>query len=114
MNILEFIEFARNNGGGSFNFMSGKTNPETGYMVALADFQQVSTGIDDEIVKMYTRDHAEFLVQDNMYLGLWLANGLWYYDVSMNVESLGKAVQIGLENNQLAIWDCANNREIKL
>jgi hypothetical protein len=114
MNVLEFIEFARKNGGGSFNFITGKVNPTTGYMVALKDFQQVSCSLDAELVKMFTREHAEFLIRDDVYLGLWLSNGLWYYDVSINVEGLGKAVQVGLENNQLAIWDCKNNDEIKL
>jgi hypothetical protein len=114
MNILQFIGWAKENGGGSYNFITGEINPTTGYMVALKDFQQVSAVLDENLVKMYTREHAEFLIRDDVYLGLWLSNGLWYYDVSINVEGLANAVLMGVKNRQQAIWDCANNREIQL
>jgi hypothetical protein len=114
MNILQFIQFAIDNLGGSYNFITGDHNPEKGYMVSIEGHGRVSGILTEEGVKEFCRENADFLLSDDVYLGLWYSEGVWHYDLSINVQGLGKAVQAGLLNNQLAIWDCENNREIQL
>ena len=47
-------------------------------------------------------------------LGLWENQGKLYIDVSINYQDLETAKSFGKANEQLAIWDLKNNKEIKI
>jgi hypothetical protein len=51
-------------------------------------------------------------VSNEMHFGSWLADGILHLDIVRHVESLGRALEIARNNNELAIWDCANKRDI--
>jgi len=48
------------------------------------------------------------------YIGLWVNNNHIYIDFSANIVDLDKAIEYAKENDQLAIWDVANAKEIKI
>jgi hypothetical protein len=48
------------------------------------------------------------------YIGLWVNGGYLYLDYSANILDLDKALEYARSNDQLAIWDIANAKEIKI
>jgi len=50
------------------------------------------------------------------YIGYWKdsSSGLEYLDVTVHSRTLERAVEIARTYNQLAIWDIANNKEIRV
>jgi hypothetical protein len=117
MNIMKFIAQAKQDNGGSYCLMTGYFNPTTGYMVSLECAEQKFEHFPSDIaVQQYILNNAERLCYHNRYLGLWYNEdkALWYMDVSVNVEEYASARLMGAINKQIAIWDCAKNKEIKL
>lgn len=117
MNIIKFIAQAKQDNGGSYCLMTGYFNPTTGYMVSLEGAEQTFEHFPSDIaVQQYILNNAERLCYHNRYLGLWYneEKALWYMDVSVNVEDYDTAIRIGIMNSQIAIWDCAAGKEIKL
>lgn len=83
----------------------------TGYAVAVADTQD-SFGPDGlaKVVR-YVQDHQEV----NAFGGWYNSeNGQYYYDATIIVDDLERAIELGRANNQIAIFDLANMREIRL
>lgn len=83
----------------------------TGYAVAVAATQD-SFGPEGlaKVVK-YVGEHSEV----NAFGGWYNSeNGEYYYDATIIVESLEQAVELGRANDQIAIFDLANCKEIRL
>jgi len=116
-NIQGFIIEAKANGGGSYNLNTGNTNPNKGYMVSIEGCEEIHKEFPtDEKIREYVLTHSELLAMDDKYLGIWYNDKKqqWYLDVSINISNRGKARLFGSINKQIAIWDCANGKEIKL
>lgn len=122
-NLKEFLKATMKNGGASFNLVTGELNPKTGYMVALIGHEKIIAGVSDEKqlqyhIADYIKDKAILLASgitdDKKYLGTWVNDGKLYLDVSINFVDKAMAVEIATRSNQLAIWDCANQTEIKI
>ena len=85
-------------------------NPVTaGYCVALSETQN-SFGINglEKVVKLAK--------QNNYCVGGWLdsESGKYYYDCTIVVDSLEKALLYGQLNNQIAIYNLNADQEIRL
>jgi hypothetical protein len=50
----------------------------------------------------------------NTYIGLWVDNGLIYLDISKHYNSKKRAIQAGIQNEQLAIYDIKKGESIDL
>lgn len=115
-NILSFIAKATSEGGGSYDINSGSTNPSTGFMVSKRGCEKVfgyPPGTDD-VLKFVSDNIVDLAVEGN-YIGIWDGgDGGWYLDVSVNIRTIDRAIHVGLENEQIAIWDCANGRAVSL
>jgi hypothetical protein len=49
------------------------------------------------------------------FIGIWTASdGERFVDPSRWVQSFEKAIRLGTTHEQIAIWDCKNNREVFL
>lgn len=81
-------------------------NHRSGYYVSLSQTQN-STEKDLSTVLLA----AETL---GCYIGGWKDNERFYLDATVHIPELDKAVQFGRLNEQIAIWDIANNSEIRL
>ena len=114
MNILKFIELCIQEGGGSYNLMTGDTNPEFGYMVAQRGTEVRSRYLTKvEVMDFIAQHHLELCFEDN-YLGIWYHEDKWYMDVAKNISNFDDAIASGKANQQKAIWDCVLNQEIIL
>lgn len=83
----------------------------SGYAVAVADTQN-SFGLDGlaNVVK-YVSEHPEI----NAFGGWYNEdNNQFYFDATVIVDDLQTAKDLGRYNNQIAIFDLANMKEIKL
>lgn len=116
-NIQNFISEAKVNGGGSYSLNTGNTNPNKGYMVSIEGCEEIHKDFPtDESIREYILTHSEQLAMDDKYFGIWYneKKEQWYLDVSINMDDYEKARLFGSINKQIAIWDCANGKEIKL
>lgn len=90
-----------------------KTNPKIGFMVG--GLTPSTTTKHHELSKTLT-----IFVRDNQnkgaYLGTWKDSdtGLIWLDVSSHIKNKKEAVQIAKERKEIAIWDCANEKEIRI
>ena len=83
----------------------------TGYAVAVADTQD-SFGFEGlaNVVK-YVSEHPEI----NAFGGWYnRENNMYYFDATVIVDDLEAAKELGRTNKQIAIFDLANLKEIKL
>ena len=83
----------------------------TGYAVAVADTQN-SFGIEGlaNVVK-YVSEHPNI----NAFGGWYNSeNNMYYFDATVIVNDLEAAKELGRINNQIAIFDLANLKEIRL
>jgi hypothetical protein len=124
MNIFNFIEQTIKNGGSSYNPEYG-IQPKSGYMVSIKDAIKVKLNIrlkDSEQEKVIAKavhealtNYGSLLVESDNFLGSWISDDNYLYiDISKNVQGIRQAIKIGMLNEQLAIYDISNDKEIKL
>lgn len=83
----------------------------TGYAVAVADTQDSFGPEGLAKVVRYLQDHPEV----NAFGGWYNSkNGQYYYDATIIVDDLERAIELGRANKQIAIFDLANCKEIRL
>lgn len=93
-----------------------------GYMISLynhetivsnpSNIMEVKKAIDkkiDTIKELKKVNH-----KSKFYIGLWMFENNLYIDISINVLSYKKAVEIGVNNKQYCIYDVKNNCDVKL
>jgi hypothetical protein len=116
MNLQQFVQYAQANEGGSFHLPTSTINPTTGYMVSLKGAESKMNLSYDNAVFFCTKHIEKLMLSDdnNTWFGLWLKDGTWFYDISVNIDDLDTAIAFGKANEQIAIWDCAIGDEIVL
>ena len=91
-------------------------SPTAGYMVSLkgteVQFPNVADMPDDVLQRECEDFHSE--VPRDVYFGAWVDEGTLYLDHSVNIQDREVAIAFGHANNQLAIWDIANGKSIRL
>lgn len=92
------------NGGGNLKDWQ-PVNYSNGYMVAIEDGTIIDIKDIDSIIN--------YIDSVNGSCGLWVHDGKLYIDISINIESLDDAIAMA-SGKELAIWDCANSKEIPL
>lgn len=109
--LIAFATIATNNKEG-FTVNAANLQPvTTGYAVAVADTQN-SFGLEGlaNVVK-YVSEHSEI----NAFGGWYNSdNNLYYFDAIVIVDDLATAKELGRINKQIAIFDLANLKEIRL
>ena len=103
-------------GGFSYNVNTGESNPKTGYMVSLAGYEEqfYFDDFDNRDLKNYFFKHSVQFAKEESFLGGWLTDNVVYLDVSINILDLETAIYVGIINEQVAIYDCENNKTITL
>ena len=120
MNLLNFVNDTLNNGGASFNLLTGEYNPKTGYMVAtqgneiVIPLKQFHNASVSEYIAKKSYMLLSGISNTSLFLGSWVDGDKVYLDISEKVEDRHEAVKLGIERKQLAIWDNANGKEIRL
>ena len=83
---------------GGVTINNKKQVPTKGYMVGVKEFKTLQEMLGYEL-------------KENEYYGSWidLDNTKVYWDISVNVESLDKAEELGRQLNQIAIYNVVDN-----
>lgn len=105
---VKLIDLTKFNGGVTFD---GKLNVLTlskGYTVSIANISK-STGqnIESQLNSLKSKG------LDGIF-GLWVDGSTWYFDENLVVNNKETALKIAHKFDQLAIWDNANRKEIRL
>ena len=88
---------------------------KTGYMVSYFETEKTFdlSDIDyKEISKLILKRQAD--LKENEYLGFWINKGILYVNVSILINDFKQAKKVGIDNNQLSIYDLMNNNSIKI
>lgn len=116
-NLLAHLRNAETNHiGFSYNINNGDSNPETGYMVSRKGYEQTAPQGCDLVAfgRNYFLLHAEQLAEPTAYMGCWYNGGRFVFDISDNISMMDNAIEMGMRNDQEAIWDCASGSEYRL
>ena len=115
MELKQLIENIICKGGATLNRDLQPIDTKTGYMVSYFETEK-TFDIDKidykEIGNIILERQAD--LKDNEYLGFWVDGGILYIDISINILDLEQAKQVGIANNQLAIYDLSNDSSIKI
>lgn len=102
----------------TLDFNSNIVRPNKGYFVSLKSpsikltINQVQSVTKYDLCELLK--HLYFKSTSLDYIGFWLNQDTCFIDISRHIEDLTEAITQGLVNEQIAIWDCSNNKEITL
>ena len=102
--------------GGSLN--SDYESPKFGYMVGIQAgpvFNSLAE-VDPILVKYWIESNLKQAEENGHFFGVWTDSntGKVHFDISRNIAYGSDAVNLGVENNQIAIWDVENACEVRL
>ena len=118
--VREVLQSIEKTGGFSVHPVSAKS-PKTGFMCATVPHAekifQSSEEITQPAIQSYLDQHKDFLSENpKLHLGGWIDPDTEkvYLDLSEQFEDEASAVAAGIKHNQLAVWDVANKREVRI
>jgi len=121
MNFLNVFNSIIENGGATYNINTSELNPGSGYMVAQKGFEKIfdfyrNPNVFSEQVQSYlTKDIWEQIYnRPDIYLGFWLKDGKIYFDIVNRITDRTTAILEGRKNEQLAIYDANEKKEIEI
>lgn len=103
-----------------------KHNFNYGYVVSQKRFELKTKTLDYETLSNHLKSFDDTVadigltffdylnLQQYNFLGVWRYRGYFYVDLNVLIVNLKEALSFGLENQQKAIYDCKNNKTIKL
>lgn len=109
--IMEIIE----NKGATLDSNYNNFKSDRGFMVSIKG-QEVKTDKNNiEEIKKEIEKKREFIGnKKGLYIGLWLDSDIMYVDVSIHIIDYMEALEVGRNNDQLAIFDLKNKDSIYL
>lgn len=92
-----------------------KLDKKTGFMVSILGLEKTIKKSDINTLDNIIMEYKKIIEnKKNMYIGFWIDNDLIYIDISKHVEKKQNAINLGIKNKQLAIYDIKNNTCIDL
>ena len=111
------FHYAIENNGVTFN--ESNINPSNGFMVSFQGNERTFNRDEFtlEALQAHVDECAEFLnISENNFIGVWFnpEDGLYYLDLSENIQDKESAIRTGMNRDQLAIFDNKNLDVINL
>lgn len=120
-NLINFVNSIIQNGGASYNLITGEFNPDNGYMVSAKGYESKSNynggfkNIQYDVAS-YIKENAHILmagvVDTNVFIGGWVEEGELYLDISSKIDTEDEARNLALRNEQKAIFDNKSKQTI--
>lgn len=101
---------------GGFTWSPARDIPTKGYMIS-AKGSEVKVPLGEfrtRDIAWYLSVFDDILCEDGPFLGAWIDAGTVYLDRSYCVADRDLALKLAAWEEQLAVWDIANGREIRL
>lgn len=120
-NLINFVNSIVQNGGASYNLITGEFNPDNGFMVSAKgkEFKREYNGSFKSIqydVASYIKENAHIIMagvcDTNTFIGAWVDNGELYLDISSKVDNEADAHKLAVQNEQKAYFDNKNKQSI--
>ena len=109
--IMEIIE----NKGATLDKDYNDFKSDRGYIVSLKGQEVKIDKNDIQGIKKEIEKKREFIKdKKGLYVGLWLEDDILYIDVSVHIVNYLRALEVGRNNEQKAIYDLKNNDSIYL
>lgn len=104
--ILNYIDI---NGGITLDKESKKAELKGGFMVSLYGTEYKTSDKREALEKV--SEYIENIQNKNgLYVGVWLDNGYYYIDYSINILDRVEALEFGRKNKQISIYDIKEDR----
>lgn len=111
----KIINEAIKNGGATLTATLDNATLKYNYMVSLYGYEKTFKVDDVEGLKEGLKAYQKKATgKKDLYIGLWVNDGLVYLDLSVNICKKNDALRIGKQNKQQAIYDIKNNKDIKI
>ncbi len=111
--VNQILNLIQTNGGTTFNMSKGNMVGTDNYAVATyPDRAAILPGIDFDIIEEYLLKNEDLLNNADNSFGAWSHDGKVYLDVVSTIPDINKAVELGKQHNQIAIWDLKNGQQI--
>jgi hypothetical protein len=112
--VNEILQSIESSGGATFNFSRGNLAGTGNYSVSIyPERSKIVPGVVDfEEIENYIVDNEDLLRDSHNSFGAWTNEGKVYLDVVATLPDREKAIQLGRQHNQIAIWDLKNSQEI--
>jgi hypothetical protein len=116
MNLQNFYNELVNNNGASYNITTGILNPNSGFFVSLPnrELQINRNAFNTSVLADFINNNIDLLSNENNFVGGWIENGIIYLDVSEQIADKRTALNLGVQRNQLAIYDANSGNVINL
>ena len=112
--LKEILEYVEKNGGITYNFQEGHLQ-NSGFAVGIyPNRERTLTFLDDRRLIHFIHENYDLLANENNCIGIWWNKGYYVLDISTVVFREELALQIAKDNEQLAIYDLANNKTVYL
>jgi hypothetical protein len=112
------VKAIRANPAGGSEWRDGINPPNKGYCVAIAGFEDIIDLADCSDFALRSKVERRYRYIHNIdhiaCVGWWSHDGKLYLDVSIHISDRDSATDFAVGNNQIAIWDIANNAEVKV
>ena len=103
----QMIKSTTTNGGYSDDILTKKR-----YIVSMELNKEVIIPVEKFNKKSLKNAIKDFTLKVNQGVGTWLNNNKVYVDINQGFNNLEEALSIAIANNQLAIFDTLENKEI--
>lgn len=104
MEKKDILSYVNNNGGITFNKESKKARLTDGFMVSLYG-TEYKTENKKEVLEKVSEYIGNIQDKNGLYVGVWLEDGYYYVDYSINIIDRVEALEFGKKNKQISIYD---------
>lgn len=110
---MDILKILNDNNGLTLDLNGQPLKADKGYLVSIKDYESIINQnlINDNILNSIIQQMKKES-PNNAYIGLWKNKAKLYLDYSILIQDKKKALMLAKENEQLAIYDLQNNKEI--
>lgn len=116
MELEKIIKDGIDNGGFTIDGNFKPIQEKNGFMVSLYGYEKIYplNGDYKDLKADILKYQAIIKNYKNIYIGLWIDKDTIYLDISKHYDSKKRAMQAGINNEQIAIYDIAKNESVYL
>lgn len=96
-----------NDGGVTLDMDAIPVSFDSGYQVAQRAGETIINAQDVDAVYSAVRERLDYINRDDWFafVGLWIDNGMAYIDISYHIKDKDDAIEVGIREKQLSIYD---------
>lgn len=105
----DILSYVNNNGGITLNKEGKKARLTDGFMASLYG-TEYKTENKKEVLEKVNEYIGNIQDKNGLYVGVWLEDGYYYVDYSINIIDRVEALEFGKKNKQISIYDIKEDK----